>query len=222
MATDDPKHAIDRRTLLLGGAASLLGAAGCRGRPAEGAAQKRSPRPDLYACEGCEGALERDPARLSAAAAIAGPGEPGERLVLEGTVYGASGSRPAAGIVVYAYHTDAAGLYSRGPPGTEASRRHGLLRGWVRTGRDGRYRFDTIKPAPYPGERYPAHIHLTVLEPGRRPYWIDDVVFAGEFGVGPEYRAARENRGGDGIVALARGDGRLLAVRDIVLEPHPG
>jgi protocatechuate 3,4-dioxygenase, beta subunit len=67
----------------------------------------------------------------------------------------------------------------------------------------------------------PAHVHLFVGEPGRRPYWIDDVVFAGEFGVTPAYRARAENRGGDGIVTLARQDGVLLARRDILLEPHP-
>ena len=113
------------------------------------------------------------------------------------------------------------GRYSRGRGPTEAGRRHGLLRGWVRTGRDGRYSFDTIKPAPYPNERIPAHVHLTVLEPGRRPYWIDDIVFDGEFGVTPDYRRAREDRGGSGIVRLLRENGRLVARRNIILEPHP-
>jgi protocatechuate 3,4-dioxygenase beta subunit len=92
----------------------------------------------------------------------------------------------------------------------------------VRTGADGRYRFDTIKPAPYPDMTMPAHIHLMIGEPGRRPYYVDDVVFDGEFGVTERYRAAQELRGGSGIVALSRSpQGVWLARRDIVLERHP-
>lgn len=210
---------------MLIGAAALLASAACgsSGRTARApdAAGSRTPRPDLYACEGCEGALERPPGSLGARAAIAPADEPGQRLRIEGTVYRIDGVTPAPGIVIYAYQTDAKGLYSRGTPGTEASRRHGLLRGWLRTGADGRYSFDTVKPGPYPREDVPAHIHLTVLEPGRPPYWIDDIVFAGEIGVTDRYRGERENRGGNGIIVLARAKGLLIARRDILLEPHP-
>jgi protocatechuate 3,4-dioxygenase beta subunit len=37
----------------------------------------------------------------------------------------------------------------------------------MRSGSDGRYRFRTIKPVPYPG-RAP-HIHVAVTAPGRKP-----------------------------------------------------
>lgn len=208
---------MDRRTMLAGFAG--LAAAGCRadGNPLTGQA-----RADLYRCEGCEGAAERPAEGLSASARIGPAGEPGEPLVLAGIVLGPDGRTPAPGVVAYAYHTNAAGLYANGTAESEWSRRHGRLRGWARTGADGRYRFETIKPAPYPGQRIPAHIHLIVLEPGRRPYWIDDVVFDGEFGVDAAYRAAREDRGGNGIVRLARdSQRRLLAARDIILERHP-
>jgi protocatechuate 3,4-dioxygenase beta subunit len=60
-----------------------------------------------------------------------------------------------------------------------------------------------------------------VLEAGHRPYWIDDTVFEGEFGVDDAYRRARENRGGSGIVRLRREQGVWIAERDIVLEIHP-
>ena len=134
----------------------------------------------------------------------------------------ADGVTPATGVVIYAYQTNAEGLYANGVPGTEASRRHGRLRGWIVTGADGRYAFDTIKPGPYPDRTLPAHVHLTVLEPGRQPYWIDDIVFDGEFGVTDAYRRSMVNQGGNGIVRLARTPGGvLLARRDIVLERHP-
>jgi protocatechuate 3,4-dioxygenase beta subunit len=189
-----------------------------------GAAQAAAPsRPDLYACEGCEGALEREAGSLGWQARIAGPDEPGERLLVRGTVLRGDGVTPAPDVVVYAYHTNAAGLYAGGSPETEWSRRHGRLRGWVRTGADGRYEFTTVKPGRYPDRTDPAHLHLTVVEPGRRPYWIDDIVFAGEPGVDAAYRAERENRGGPGIVTLQRlDDGAWLAKRNIVLERHPG
>lgn len=149
-------------------------------------------------------------------------GEPGEPLTVTGIVRSAEDGSPLAGVVIYAYQTDAKGYYSRGTPETEWSRRHGLLRGWAKTGVDGRYTFQTIKPAPYPGQTMPAHIHLTVGEPGRRPYYIDDIVFDGEFGVTPDYRARQEFRGGSGIVQLEKTpQGHWLARRDIVLERHP-
>jgi protocatechuate 3,4-dioxygenase beta subunit len=125
-------------------------------------------------------------------------------------------------VVIYAHHTNAAGRYADGTGETIWSRRHGRLRGWVKTVGDGRYEFRTIKPGIYPGRDNPAHIHLFVAEPGRRPYWIDDVVFAGEFGVDQRYRRERENQGGAGIVTLRRASNQTwLARRDIVLEVHP-
>lgn len=126
-------------------------------------------------------------------------------------------------MVIYAHHTNAAGLYANGTPETTWSRRHGRLRGWVRSDAQGRYAFDTIKPAPYPDMTMPAHVHLFLQEPGRRAYYIDDVVFDGAFGVDAAYRARQELRGGSGIVRLGRtADGTWTAVRDIRLEHHPG
>lgn len=193
-------------------------------QPAEQPRQssERTARLDLYQCDGCEAVLERNPANLRWRAAIPPPGELGEPLILRGTVYQSDGRSPASGVVVYAHHTDTAGLYAGGSTETEWSRRHGRLRGWVKTGPDGRYEFVTIKPAPYPTRTQPAHIHLTVLENGRRPYYIDEVAFAGEFGVDARYRRSRENRGSAGIVQLTRApDGTWLAERNITLELHP-
>jgi protocatechuate 3,4-dioxygenase, beta subunit len=179
------------------------------------------PRPDLYQCDGCEAALERDPSTMDGRATLAGPDEPGERLILRGTVSQTDRRTPAANVVIYAHHTNAEGLYANGSDASVYSRSHGRLRGWVKTGADGRYQFDTIKPAPYPSRTMPAHIHLYIVEPGRRPYYIDDVVFDGEFAVDDAYRQAQQHRGGSGIVTLTREGEAWLAVRDIVLEPHP-
>ena len=207
-----------RRTLikLLAATAAAAGASACRAGQAAGEDEA------FYLCEGCEAVGERDPATLQPTAILAGPEAPGERLVLRGTVYRPDGRTPAPGVVIYAHHTNAEGHYADGSDESVWSRRHGRLRGWVKTGADGRYSFATIKPAPYPNRTDPAHIHLFLQEPGRRPYWVDDVVFAGEFGVDEAFRRSRENRGGSGIVTLGRADdGAWLAERDIVLEEHP-
>jgi protocatechuate 3,4-dioxygenase beta subunit len=91
----------------------------------------------------------------------------------------------------------------------------------VRTDAEGNYRFDTIRPAPYPGRADPAHIHMTVKEPGRREYWIDEVVFTDDSLVTPRYRSRVGNRGGNGIVTPSRDStGAWVARRDIVLEPR--
>lgn len=178
------------------------------------------PQRSVPGCEGCEAAWERDPSTLPAHLRLAAAREPGEPLHLQGTIYRADGRTPAAGVVLYLHHTNAAGLYADGTDESAWSRRHGRVRGWLKTGADGRYSVDTIVPGRYPNRPDPAHIHMVVLEPGADPYWIDDVVFAGEPGVDEAYAAAREDRGGSGIVTLGRAaDGRRTATRDIVLRP---
>jgi protocatechuate 3,4-dioxygenase beta subunit len=185
------------------------------------ASSPTTPRPlrPVADCEGCEAAWERDPAPLVSHIRLGHEREPGEPFLLRGTIYQADGRTPAAGVVLYLYHTDAAGLYADGTDESEWSRRHGRLRGWLKTGADGRYEVDTILPGQYPGRTDPAHIHMTVLEPGKDPYWIDEVVFAGAPGVDATYASRQQDRGGSGIVPLTRApDGRWTATRDIVLR----
>lgn len=202
-------------------AALLLAApAGCspgNGQSTE-ASGARQLRP-VPGCEGCEAAWERDPTTLTPSIRLAPAGEPGEPLILRGRILRADGRTPAPGVVLYLQQTNAAGLYANGSNESEWSRRHGRLRGWLKTGADGRFEVRTIKPGQYPSRTDPAHIHLTLLEPGKDPYWIDDVVFAGEPGVDAAYREERQNRGGNGIVQLTHdGSGAWLAKREIILE----
>lgn len=209
-----------RRRTIKGGLGTLglacLPVSACEATPTPGA------RPDLYDCEGCEATGEVAREKLSSTTTIAGPDEPGERLVLSGKVMSHQTRQPVAGVVIYLHHTNADGLYAGGRRTGRASDRHGRLRGWAVSDENGDYAFHTIKPAPYPGNTLPAHIHLYILEPGKPPYWIDDVVFDGEFGVTPAYRRQMDNRGGNGIISLGRdADGTWLARRDIILERHP-
>ena len=91
---------------------------------------------------------------------IAADNEPGQRLVITGHVLGADG-KPRR-VELYAYHTDAKGLYR--PDGSFKGEPR--LRGTLVTAADGSYEIDTIKPAPYPNRDIPAHIHVHLRGPG--------------------------------------------------------
>jgi protocatechuate 3,4-dioxygenase, beta subunit len=159
------------------------------------------------------------PAAIGATARLAPPGESGESLRLSGTVYHVDGRTPAAGVILLVYHTDVAGRYPRGDTGA-LTRRTSTLRGWVRTGADGRYAVETIRPGAYPTGREPAHVHLEVMPPGGMPCEIDPVEFEDDPILSPVIRAQRPGYGGSGIVRPVRqSDGAWHAVRDIVLWP---
>lgn len=150
---------------------------------------------------------------------LAGPDEPGERLVLTGTVSASDGETPVPGVLVYAYHTDLTGRYTKRGDETGNGRRHGRLRGWLVTDERGRYRIDTIRPGGYPGSTEPAHIHMTVRPPGGEERWIDSVEFVDDPRLTAAHRTRREGRGGSGIVEPVRGeDGVWRARRDVVLS----
>jgi protocatechuate 3,4-dioxygenase beta subunit len=196
--------------------ATLLAAPACRAETAA-APPAREPIVGLP-CEGCEWVFEGMPAEPPSSARIAPPEEPGEPLRIEGTVRDGAG-RPVPGVVVYAYHTDANGIYPRLDPAPGRPRvRHGRLRGWARSDETGRYAFDTIRPAGYPGTRIPQHVHLHVVEPGRCSYYIDDLQFDDDPRLTAAERSRLRGRGGSGVAAPRRDpDGRWRATRDIVL-----
>ena len=144
-------------------------------------------------CEGCDLVFSGMPAEIGPRARIAPIGEKGDPLVIEGVVRTLAG-KPAAGVIVYAYHTDTTGIYPTGPT------RHGRLRGWARTDPAGHYRFDTIRPGAYPSGDNPQHVHMHVIEPGRATYSIDEIVFDDDPLLTPERQArAHDWRGGDGV-----------------------
>ncbi len=168
-------------------------------------------------CDGCDLMFAGMPAKMSWETAIASDAEPGERLEISGVILRRDGKTPASGVILYCYHTDARGYYSPAPNQTDA-RRHGHLRGWMMTDATGRYRFRTIKPAPYPERGIPAHIHPTVKEPDKNEYYIDEYRFDDDPLLSAEERARVENRGGSGIIRLTKNaNGVFVGSRDIVL-----
>jgi protocatechuate 3,4-dioxygenase beta subunit len=176
-------------------------------------------------CEGCEAVFQGLPEDLSSVARIAPRDEPGEPMRIEGRVTRADGA-PAAGVIVYAYHTDIHGVYPRDERlRGQAAYRHGTLRGWARTDDEGRYRFDTVRPGAYPDSDTPQHVHMHVIEPGLCTYYIDSIVFDDDPRLTADMRSQYDSgRGGPGLVTPRRDeDGTWRVERDIVLgEGIPG
>lgn len=79
--------------------------------------------------------------------------EPGTPMIVAGRVVD-KGKKPLAGVKVYVYHTDAAGLYHK--PGQQGNRLSGTM--W--TNSEGKFEFRTIRPAPYPGGKNGEHFHF--------------------------------------------------------------
>jgi protocatechuate 3,4-dioxygenase beta subunit len=142
--------------------------------------------------------------------------EPGEPLIVSGTIYSPDGRTPLEGINLFVYQTDATGRYSAMGGDNRSTRIHGLMR----TNNEGRYEFRTIKPLPYPATRIPAHIHAFVSGPGYPEYWIDEYHFDDDPFVTNAMRAKVAGMGNlSSILTLTRGaDSVLRGVRDIKIE----
>jgi protocatechuate 3,4-dioxygenase beta subunit len=125
------------------------------------------------------------PDTVSSVGTIAGANEPGQRLEISGQVFAPDGTTPVANVIVYAYQTDATGVYHN-DPNTRVARLHG----WARTDAQGHYAFHTIKPEPYPGRTIAAHVHFHVWGAGFPLQWTPDLQFAGDPFLKPEQIAA--------------------------------
>jgi protocatechuate 3,4-dioxygenase beta subunit len=163
-------------------------------------------------------AAEEKPANVPWKTTIVSDGEPGEPLIVSGTIYTPDGRTPLAGINLFVYQTDATGVYSTS--GAGGDNRNTRIHGLMRTNAEGRYEFRTIKPGSYPRTRNAAHIHAYVSGPGYAEYWIDEYHFADDPFVTNEERQRFAGRGSfSPILSLTRGsDGVLRGVRDIKVE----
>lgn len=168
-------------------------------------------------CEGCEAILEYNNRALSSTDTLSYYEENEPKLKITGTVYLENEITPASDIILYIYHTNREGLYLTKSKEKGWIQKHGSLRGWVKTGIDGKYTYHTFRPAAYPDGREPEHIHITVKEPDKNEYYIDSIVFDDDPLLTESVRDKLENRCGSGIVKPILKNGILNIKRDIIL-----
>jgi len=170
-------------------------------------------------CEGCEAVFECPVSfdKLDAVDTLPDFNDPGPRLVVSGRVLQKDGKTPAPNTVLYFYHTDQKGIYPARKQDKGWAARHGYLRGWIKTDSKGQYSFYTLRPAHYPGRDAPQHIHITVKEEGKTPYWIEEYLFADDPVLPKEEKEKKNPRAGSGIVTTTVKDGIQYAQRDIIL-----
>jgi len=170
-------------------------------------------------CDGCDAIYDSPipPEKLNWIDTLPDFNEPGPKLMVRGKIYKSDKKTPAPGVILYIYHTDQTGHYKSKPYQKGSSIRHGYIQGWMRTNEKGEYKFFTLKPAHYPGNKAPAHIHCIVKEPGKNEYYIDEYLFDDDPVITPTDRQKQEKRGGSGIIILEKKNGMLASERDIYL-----
>lgn len=154
------------------------------------------------------------PADVSWQTILSDERDKGEPIEISGTVFKTDGKTPAPNTLIYLYHTDFAGYYGRTPD----VHRHGKYRGWMLTDDQGRYSFRTIKPAPYPENRFAAHIHMTLTTASMREDWVDSILFEGDRLISTRERETAGRKGGfNPILSFEKKNGVLVATRNLQL-----
>lgn len=169
-------------------------------------------------CDGCELMYNGMPSNIHSIDTSLGWYEKGQKLLITGTIFEIDGRTPAANIIIYYWQTDNNGYYSPIKGMDENTKRHGHIRGWVKSDENGKYSIYTIKPIPYPNENIPAHIHTSIKEPAiANEYYIDEFVFDDDKLLTSVKRKALENRGGSGILRVLLKDNLQIAEHNIIL-----
>jgi protocatechuate 3,4-dioxygenase, beta subunit len=169
-------------------------------------------------CEGCEAVHEYGTRMLTWTDTLPDFHKPGPKMEIRGTIYKKDGKTPAKDVILYIYHTDQTGEYPTTGSETGWGKRHGYIRGWIKTGADGKYKFYTLRPGAYPGRQSPEHIHPVVKEPGIKEYRIDEYLFDDDPILSAQDRNSQRGWGGKGVVKTTKDkSGMEVAQRDIIL-----
>jgi catechol 1,2-dioxygenase len=179
----------------------------------------------VLASDGCSptGADDKGPFYIAGAPSrnvLAGPDEPGERLIVRGRILGSECKTLVPNALLDVWHADAAGRY-------HSEKENYRLRGQLRSNKMGAYEISTIKPGGYPvegGGFRPAHIHFAVTHPAYQPlmtqlYFEGDPHLGSDDGCGKDCHSDDPDR----ILELNRvekGDQTWVEARfDVVLIP---
>ncbi len=156
------------RRVVLQGLASVLGGAVTPSAFAAAAKSCRLTEPDII------GPFYRFGAPFQTQ--LAGPNEPGERLIISGKVYSSDCRSRLPNTLIEIWQANKAGAYDTDKPGNFTERGDFHLRAMMLTDQQGNYEFETIMPGTYPippnlpglekyaGLTRPAHIHFRVSE----------------------------------------------------------
>ena len=162
-------------------------------------------------CDGCELMYVGMPNNIKSVDTSSAWNEKGQRLLVTGKVLKLDGITPEPNVIVYYWQTDSEGNYSKG---TGKSERHGHVRGWVKSDKQGKYSIYTIRPGNYPNSDIEAHIHLSIKEPNiKDEYYTDNLVFSDDIKLTGTKRKKLKNRGGSGVL-------RVLIDKDMQVAEH--
>jgi protocatechuate 3,4-dioxygenase, beta subunit len=148
------------------------------------------------------GALDADLTRQHAGAPI------GERLIVQGRVLDTEG-KPLRGTLVEIWQANAAGRYLHKRDTWDAPIDPNFSgAGRCVTDDEGRYRFVTVKPGPYPWGNHhnawrPAHIHFSLLGRAFAQRLVTQMYFAGDpfLDYDPIFRSVRDERARQRLIA---------------------
>jgi len=175
-------------------------------------------------CEGCEAIFEYGNKKLTSVDTLPDFLEKGPKIKVSGTIYQNDGKTPAENVILYIYHTDQNGIYATKGGETGWGKRHGYIRGWIKTDNNGKYAFYTLRPGVYPDRSTPAHIHPTILEPNGKYYWIGSYHFEGDTLLTKNEIFPESPRGGsNGLLTLKKEGDIWVGARDFILGKNiPG
>jgi len=169
-------------------------------------------------CEGCQAILEYGDKVLAPVDTLPDFNEDGPKIKVTGTIYQADGKTPAKDVILYIYHTNQKGIYATKGDEKGWGKRHGYIRGWIKTDSSGKYTFYTLKPGIYPNRNASAHIHPIILEPNGKYYWLGSYHFKGDPLLTEKEVNPESPRGGSSGLLMLHKEGNLfVGKRDIIL-----
>jgi protocatechuate 3,4-dioxygenase beta subunit len=156
--------------------------ASCQGQPKPGSNSNKKSASSAKqvvgnGCEGCELMYVGMPKEISSESTSAGWAEGEHKLIITGKVFQLDGKTPAPNVIVYYWHTDEKGIYAKGSSTPAEQTEHGRLRGWIKSDENGNYKIKTSRPAAYPTQDIPQHIHLSIKEPAISIEYYADLYF---------------------------------------------
>jgi protocatechuate 3,4-dioxygenase, beta subunit len=193
----------------------LIPITSCNGQTKREAIPTRNNKIVGGGCDGCELMYVGMPNNIQSVDTSTAWNEKGQKLLVTGKMLKLDGITPASNVIVYYWQTDNNGYYSNGKG---KSKKHGHIRGWVKSNKQGSYSIYTIRPANYPNSDMPAHIHLSIKEPEiDDEYYTDGLVFADDIKLTSDKRKKFENRGGTGVLRVLIDKEMQVAEHNIIL-----